>query len=339
MADPESRPSSRTRPEEGSPDEPSLITDARLITGKYLRFFRRYWLLFVGLPAGIAVGVALWTVSSPRLYRAQMTVAVARGSDQSAAIVPSFTPYLANAEILDDVLTEFKLDAPPFNLSRSVLLRDRYAVEPVRNTNLIRASLRLEDPQVAAAALARIAERASELVRRANTDLGHQSQQNLKAAYDGATKRLRELDAAIEEVKRSTQIDVLRQDVQRALRLRGTSGRLGPIAGDGKAKEFPLLAQLYDAERRLAELEERRAIAREIYREIGKSYELMLLRGAGAQTQLTVLDSPVTPDEPEPRGLVFRAIAGALLGLLLAMLAVVVAESGEAAPARRVEVI
>jgi uncharacterized protein involved in exopolysaccharide biosynthesis len=90
------------------------------------------------------------------------------------------------------------------------------------------------------------------------------------------------------------------------------------------------LNQLYERERRLDRLTMERDLARKIYEEVATRYQVARLQVAGRSAQLQVVDRATPATQPEPRGTVGRAGTAFVVGLLLAVLAVLAAHAGAA---------
>jgi uncharacterized protein involved in exopolysaccharide biosynthesis len=232
------------RPQVGPAEDPSIVGEAQRIAALYVGFVRHHRLLLVGLPLLVAALAAGITLARPRSYQGQLTVAVSRASEDSALVVANFRPFLENNGVLDETIKEFKLDQPPFNLTRTVLLRDHYSVEPIRNTNLVTVRLRLTDPQLVARVLNQIGDRAAKLVAKTTVDLGAKAQAALKAQLDEAALNAQKADLMVQHFKHENQIELLRRDIDAMLGQRGALLDLSVKIGAERSRLAQLEADL-----------------------------------------------------------------------------------------------
>ena len=226
--------------------EPSFVGDAHHIVALYLRFVRRHRALLIGLPLLIGALAAGATLLKPRTYVGSLTVAVSKSNENGDVTVSGagFVPYVQNNGILDQVIREFKLDAPPYNLSRTALLRDHYEVEPIRSTNLVVLKLRLGDPQMIARVLNRVASLAVDLMRNTTTSLVGQMQESLRTQLQQAESQMRAADTALRNFKTASQIELLRKDVDSILDQRGRLLGLSVAISEERSKLAKSQAEL-----------------------------------------------------------------------------------------------
>jgi uncharacterized protein involved in exopolysaccharide biosynthesis len=204
-------------------DPPTLVRmreplpdDDDINLGDYLHIlWLRRWLV---LGCAIVVGglVAAQTLLGGRTYEASVTMAVNQskiGEREATAVAASnFRPLIENNGIADAIINEFKLDGPPYELTRSEFLGQVLSVEELRNTSLIQLRVRLPDPQLAARAANRIAERAVELARRLSQEEAVQARDYIKIQLDEAGKRLTEAEQQLSARREAAQVDILRRD-------------------------------------------------------------------------------------------------------------------------------
>src|SRR5207249_1677406 len=82
------------------------------------------------------------------------------------------------------------------------------------------------------------------------------------------------------------------------------------------------LNRLYGVEARLSRLEMERELARKVYTEVATSYETARLQVLTRTADLQVIAPPVRPDRPISRNTLRNVVLGAIVGLLLASVAV-----------------
>jgi uncharacterized protein involved in exopolysaccharide biosynthesis len=209
-------------------DPPTLVRmreplpdDDDIKLGDYLHvLWVRKWLV---LGCAILVGgfVATQTLMAGRAYEAVVMLAVNQSKigDADAANVSSanFRPLIENHAIADAILQEFKLDQPPYNLTRTEFLRDVLVVEELRNTSIIQVRVRLGDPALAARVANRVSERAIDLARRLSQDEAVQARDYIKLQLDEAGKRFGEIELELAAKREATQIALFKKDVEQLL--------------------------------------------------------------------------------------------------------------------------
>ncbi len=186
---------------------------------------RKWTVTGVGaLCAAIVLGIGLLT---PPAYEAAVRLVVmppktgAAGEVSPVVNVATFRALAENQSIVATVVSEFKLNAGPFNLSVARFIRDALSVDMMRDTNVIAIKVQLRDAQTAAKVANRIADLAVELSQRLSRDETVRARDYIQTQVDYSRQRLDEAQARLEEFKKRAQIELLRKDVEATLGQRG----------------------------------------------------------------------------------------------------------------------
>ena len=222
-----SRPTLTPPPPRG--DGPTIVDDLHNVVVGYVRLIKRHRLTLVGVPLlSAAVGLG-YSLSLPRVYEGSVTLAISRPKlalvDESPSTgggaAANFLPFLQNGSIVEAAIREFGLDKPPFELTRTLFLQRAYSVEPIRNTDLLIMRLRLQDPDLVAKVLTRLAEQAAALVEQTGRMEAQRARDQLKAQLDEHRTRLEASEAGLREFRDGNQLEAQRSDVDAALGQRG----------------------------------------------------------------------------------------------------------------------
>jgi polysaccharide biosynthesis transport protein len=187
---------------------------------------RRKWLVLSGaaLCAAIALGIG---VSSPKMYEATSAlIIVAPKTTAAGEISPTvsnatFRALVENRSLAGQVVAEFKLGESPFRLTAQKFLNDCLTVEAVRDTNLVKVSVRLPAKDLVAKVANRYAALAEDLSQRLNQEEALRARDYIKSQVDQARDRLREAEGRLEQFRKTAQIELLRKDVDSKLLQRG----------------------------------------------------------------------------------------------------------------------
>jgi uncharacterized protein involved in exopolysaccharide biosynthesis len=208
-------------------------------------FWRRRWYIAAFAIAGGVAGAGIARLTPPR-YEAATTIRVAERAGLQTAI-RTFQVILESNGLSEDVVRQFKLDQAPMSLTAATFIRNHLTIEPVRDTDLLRAHVALPEPQLTADVANALATRALEMWN------GMNARANLGATSQEVDARQKELEAAVaahEEAqerllmfKSQAQLDVLRRnaadmlDARRRLNaltvtLQAEKGRLASIQNE-----------------------------------------------------------------------------------------------------------
>jgi uncharacterized protein involved in exopolysaccharide biosynthesis len=197
------------------------IQDDDVKLGDYLHVLWERRVLVLGCAIVVGGLIATQTLLGGRRYEATLMMAVNQskiGEAESAAVAAAnFRPLIENHGIADAIITEFKLDAPPLELTRSDFLGDVLQVEELRNTSLIQLRVRLSDAELAARVANRVAAKAVDLARRLSQDEAVQARDYIKIQLDEANKRLTEAEQQLSARREGAQLDLLKKDVESLL--------------------------------------------------------------------------------------------------------------------------
>jgi uncharacterized protein involved in exopolysaccharide biosynthesis len=183
---------------------------------------QRYWFLLI-LPF-IAAGVtAAYTLSQPPAYEAQM-VLIAQPPRLAAApdnIAPpstaTFVPLLQSLGAARQVVTELHLDRAPDSLTPETFLREAVRANAVGGSPLLELRVRLAAPEAAAHAANRLAEIAIAAARKLSQQEAGDARDSLRALLDDSKRRYDDAQTAFETLRKQSQLDLLKKDVDAML--------------------------------------------------------------------------------------------------------------------------
>ena len=269
---------------------------------------RRSTVLLVGTLIGALLGV-LAAASTPVTYEAVATVLLTSPEDKNESGIfnaPAVRMILTNQTIASDVVSEAGLGNEPGAVSAQTFLSKALTVDPINNTNLFRVAVRVEDPQRAAKAATRVAERGAELMGR--------------VWRDTAAGRRTQLERQVEESRRATLEAEHRLAAYK--QTQGITRRSGVPPAPSRASD----------DTNLRKLEDEAEILRKVYVELGARRELARFEMESATPPLRVIDKAAVPTEPLPSTRTRTIALGLLAGLVLAACLVIAREWRARAP-------
>jgi uncharacterized protein involved in exopolysaccharide biosynthesis len=188
--------------------------------GLVLARWRRLAILFV---VGAAAGIAL-SLSARPMYKAGVTLAVAAPKIGEQEVrderVKDFVTLLENNATAQDTIHRFKLDEAPYNLGPEEFLLRSVRAEQIGNTNLLRLTVRLPDPRLAAELANDMAGRARDLTQRLTQAETTQARASLAEQLTESRRRLEAVQGELEKVKSEGQYDLLKKDIEAQLEQR-----------------------------------------------------------------------------------------------------------------------
>jgi uncharacterized protein involved in exopolysaccharide biosynthesis len=131
--------------------------------------------------------------------------------------IVAFRELVESPTLVAALVEEFGLSAPPHNLTPERFLRNQVSVDVIRESTIIEVAVRLKDPELLVRLAVRYAERVVETAQRLNTEGIDYTAERIKEQRDAALKRLTESERALETYQRTTQIELLRTDVDTLL--------------------------------------------------------------------------------------------------------------------------
>ena len=200
--------------------------DDAIDLAEYARMLWAYRVVIVG--AGLACGAlaAAFALTRPHTYEAQTAVIISQSKladrpEAAAASVATFQPLLQSRNIAASVIQELGLDKPPRSVSATRFFDDVVTVEPVRNSAVFLVKAVLDDPALAARAATRVAEKAIEMSRKMSQQEALRSRDDLQQQRDEARMRMEQTGEALRKFRETSQLELLRKDVDAMLGQRG----------------------------------------------------------------------------------------------------------------------
>ena len=127
--------------------------------------------------------------------------------------IVAFRELVESPTLVAALLSEFRLDGPPRNLTAGRFLRSHLSVEVIRDSTIIEVAVRLTDRDLVVALARRYAERVVETAQRLNTEGVNYTADRIREERDAALTRLNAAAEAMEAYQRKAQIELLRKDV------------------------------------------------------------------------------------------------------------------------------
>jgi uncharacterized protein involved in exopolysaccharide biosynthesis len=185
----------------------------------YVIALQRWWVvIFVG--ALVGGSIAFWNASRrPLQYQGVTTLLVVPPSQPGGAQVnpATFQAIVQNLSLASQVIDELKLQD---TLTPHRFLERALSVEEVRGTNIVRVKVTLPDPQLAAEASRRLAQKAIVLAQQITQLNGVSVQEQLKGYLSEAVQRLQQAERELLEYKQRAQVDLIKGDTDAQLKAR-----------------------------------------------------------------------------------------------------------------------
>jgi uncharacterized protein involved in exopolysaccharide biosynthesis len=194
----------------------------------YVRALQRHWIAaFAGAALGAALFFALVS-SRPLVYEGVTTLLVVPPTESDAPQMSpaTFRAIVENATLASQVIEELKLQDPPHGLTLQAFVERSLAVQEVRGTNIVRIAVRLADPQTAAEASRRLAEKAVLLTRQITAKEGDSTQEQLNNHVNEARDRLQQAEQELLSYQQHAQVELVKEDTTAMLKERGDLLRL-----------------------------------------------------------------------------------------------------------------
>lgn len=174
----------------------------------------RFVILVVVLLTGAAAFFA--AVNEQRIYEATaiLSVSASKLTDGTTTVgTANFRPVVENRGVAQKLVQQFHLDGAPYFYTGASFLDNATQLDEIRNTGLMRVSVRLRDPQLTANVANALAAAAVDYSR----TLGERDVISLrdltKQQLDQAAARLRQASAALSEFNTNAKLDLARADV------------------------------------------------------------------------------------------------------------------------------
>lgn len=213
---------------------------------------------------------AMWSLAAGQYYEGVATVSVTPPTlpdptNTLAQVVSRVVTLLPSQKVAEQLVHEFKLDAPPRAMSASSFLTSVLTVRAVGDSNLVRVVARTDEPGLAA----NLANRAASLGINHVLDVAREgfagAETGLRTVVDEAARHLDDAQTKYRTYRSAAQIDLTKADVdsllaQRSdfrtlqLELQQAKARLASAEAElAKRKPLNTLIQSIDSNKQLAE--------------------------------------------------------------------------------------
>ncbi len=200
----------------------------------YIRFvWKRRWLI-AGITILFVVGAAIFTLTQPKLYRAQVMFMV-----EASRVTPEkddsmvrlnqqlFNIYtrtyeraIKNKSLLHQVVERFRLDEPPYTMDMEDL-EQVVSVKAVKNSKLVEMTVDFPDSRLAADIANFMADRAVEFNRSMALSDDREEKEFIKKELDGARAEMEEAEKRLVGFEKKAQLPVLRKKIEVLLGRKG----------------------------------------------------------------------------------------------------------------------
>jgi len=199
------------------PDEIDLI--------EYLKVLWKWkWLIVGGM---VLAGISSFIVASrtPRMFEASVTLLLASSRIPGAPGIPdqptlapeTFADIMKGKSLAAEVIQHFGLDKPPHKMTVDSFVSRSLSVKPLEEKGLIRLTVTLPDPQLAAEATSFLGQKAVELQARLNQGGALATRDFFQQRRDQAWQALEHARAALRNFTRAANLDSL--EIERRIAL------------------------------------------------------------------------------------------------------------------------
>jgi len=175
------------------------------------------------LACGLAAFFVSWRTQPTYEATAQLVVSQSKVGELTSPAVStaSYKALLDNQSLALQILREFALDKPPYNIRVSSFRAGIVSSEVLRDTNVIVVKVRLPDAALAARVANRYVELSIGLAQRLSQEETVTARDIIKTQLDQSRQRLDQAEARLQAYKREAQVDLLKKDVDTLLGQRG----------------------------------------------------------------------------------------------------------------------
>jgi succinoglycan biosynthesis transport protein ExoP len=191
-----------------------------------LALWHRRWMILATALVCAGAAAVLGLVSA-QTYEASVKLVVAApktgaaGEAAPAISIATFRTLIESQASAATIIREFKLDAPPLNLSPSRFLAGHLTVEALRDTNVLEVTLRMPSKELAAKVANRLADLAVELAQHMSQEETVKARDFIKLQLDQSKARLDAAENRLEQYRKQAQVEAVRKDVEALLGQRG----------------------------------------------------------------------------------------------------------------------
>ncbi|HXG70620.1 MAG TPA: Wzz/FepE/Etk N-terminal domain-containing protein [Gemmatimonadaceae bacterium] len=155
-------------------------------------------------------------------FRLLATESKVNDRDARATSMVAFRQLVESPSLVQGLLSDFKLDAPPYNLTVPDFMRNHVDIDTLAEAGVLAVSVRLKDRALVVQVADRFAERAIELAHRLNQEEMIYARDQIKVQTDEARVRLAQAEQTLMTFKQRNQIELKRKDMEAILERRPT---------------------------------------------------------------------------------------------------------------------
>lgn len=212
-----------------APSEPSgSPPDDRIDLQPYVEQLLRRWVVIVLIALAFGGAAFIMAILETRTYEATaVMMAVASKLDGTSVplLLANFRPVVLNRQLAARLIERFRLDQAPYHYTPSLFVQHATQLDEIPNTGVLRLTVRMQQPELAAEVANALAEASLELQQSLTQSEAMRASTFLQAQRDSLSSRLDAASETLLAFKRRTQIDLLRADVASLVQER--SGLLG----------------------------------------------------------------------------------------------------------------
>jgi uncharacterized protein involved in exopolysaccharide biosynthesis len=179
-------------------------------------------LTLVGGLGGLATGLL-----APRAYEAQTILGVSQskldenaGGQPADALLGTFRSILTSQAIARQMVSDFRLNQPPHNMTAAQFLIRAVTVEAIPSTTLLSLRVTLADPALTAKVANEMAERSAEVGRALTLEEAVQARDGIAAQVKESRQNLDQIAQQLEDAKKEAQVELREKDIEAILEQR-----------------------------------------------------------------------------------------------------------------------
>ena len=231
------------------------------------------WKIFIGAGTiAVVVLTMLTTLLLPRNYDASALLLIGSSSisDPNGSVPKSpinaetFVNIINSPSIAREAIRRFQLDRPPHRLTPGRFLADTMSVRPLTGTSLVRVTVTLQAPELAASTANFVAESVMQINARSTLSEAATTRDYVVRQRDQAAAALERAQAAQRDFKRDSNLDALRAQHRIVLE---DKDRLQKLAASIATDQVGLLAQIREWSAALSKQEQLLTLRRSIVTE------------------------------------------------------------------------
>ena len=215
-----------------NPIHPYPTARPELGLGDYLAALWHHRVAVVGLGVLLAVVAGLVSRALPARFESTLVVRVSPSKLTTGAAADrtfgpaSLVPLLRSTTVVQEALTNSKLDQPPLALKAQGFITRHLDVAQLEGTDFVEVRVTLGDAASAARMANALGEQAFKAVREVTDGEVAGLERQLKPVVTEAEQRFQQAELALDQFRRTAQVELVKKDVDTLLTQRGDLAKL-----------------------------------------------------------------------------------------------------------------